>query len=131
MTRTKMRKELLLGTVALMAGIGLASAQGLREGGSAGGSERGMSSGSSQMSPPSGESAGAKSEGAKVNAAKSQSKSESRGEGAAAGESSRGERQLNRWSGPARGIHEGIESIQGIEWPGQERAAVNDRTGRR
>ena len=41
MTRTKMRKELLLGTVALMAGIGLASAQGLREGGSAGGSERG------------------------------------------------------------------------------------------
>ena len=54
MTRTKIKKELLLGTVALVAGIGLASAQGLREGGSAGGSDRGMSSGSSQMSPGSG-----------------------------------------------------------------------------
>ena len=32
MTRTKMRKELLLGTVALMAGIGLASAAGLARG---------------------------------------------------------------------------------------------------
>ncbi|MGB7941336.1 MAG: hypothetical protein WCF72_22320, partial [Pseudolabrys sp.] len=67
MTRTKMRKELLLGTVALMAGIGLASAQGLREGGSAGGSEHGMSSGSSHMSPGSGAQGG----------------SETRGEGAA------------------------------------------------
>ena len=51
MTRTKMRKELLLGTVALMAGIGLASAQGLREGGSVGGSEREASSESS-LRPP-------------------------------------------------------------------------------
>ena len=58
MTRTNMRKELLLGTVALVAGIGLASAQDLREGGSAGGSERGVSSGSSQMSPGSGVSIG-------------------------------------------------------------------------
>ncbi|MGC1842604.1 MAG: peptidoglycan-binding protein, partial [Pseudolabrys sp.] len=65
MTRTKMRKELLLGTVALMAGIGLASAQGLREGG---GSERGTSAGSSQMSPGSGT---------------AQRGSETRGEGAA------------------------------------------------
>ena len=82
MTRTKMRKELLLGTVALMAGIGLASAQGLREGGSAGGSERGMSSGSSQMSPGSGT---------------AQRGSETRGEGAADHKaSSQSDRQMNR-----------------------------------
>ena len=80
-----------MGTVALVAGIGLASAQGPREAG--GGSER-MSSGSSQIAPEFRESAGPKSEGAKSGAAKSQSKSESRGEGAAARESSR-EHQLN------------------------------------
>jgi peptidoglycan hydrolase-like protein with peptidoglycan-binding domain len=82
MTRTKMRKELLLGTVALMAGIGLASAQGLREGGSAGGSERGMSSGSSQTSPSSGA---------------AQRGSETRGEDAADHKaSSQSDRQMNR-----------------------------------
>ena len=92
---SRLRKELLLGTVALVAGIGLASAQGLREGGPGGGSERGMSSGSSQMAPESRESAGPKSEGAKSHAARIQNKSESRHEGAAARESSRGEHQLN------------------------------------
>jgi peptidoglycan hydrolase-like protein with peptidoglycan-binding domain len=82
MTRTKMRKELLLGTVALMAGIGLASAQGLREGGSAGGSERGLSSGSSQVSPGSGAAQGG---------------SETRGEGAADHKArSQSDRQMNR-----------------------------------
>jgi hypothetical protein len=72
MTRTKMKKELLLGTVALMAGIGLASAQGLREGGSAGGSERGTS----QMSPGSGTAqrgSETRSEGAADHKARSQS----------------------------------------------------------
>ena len=82
MTRTKIRKELLLGTVALMAGIGLASAQDLREGGSAGGSERGVSSGSSQMSPGSGA---------------AQRGSETRGEGAADHKASgQSDRQMKR-----------------------------------
>jgi peptidoglycan hydrolase-like protein with peptidoglycan-binding domain len=51
MQRSKIRKELLLGTIGLVASIGLASAQGLQERGSAGGSEHGMSSGSSTTSP--------------------------------------------------------------------------------
>ncbi|MGB8139929.1 MAG: hypothetical protein WCF52_05525, partial [Pseudolabrys sp.] len=51
MTRNTMRKSLLLGTVVLMAGVGLASAQGMREGvgGAAGGGgaeQHGTSSGS-------------------------------------------------------------------------------------
>jgi putative peptidoglycan binding protein len=50
---SKIRKELLLGTVALAASIGLASAQVLLEGGSTGGSEHEMS-GSSQTLPSSG-----------------------------------------------------------------------------
>ena len=53
------KSKLLLTTAALLAGVSLASAQGMREGGGPGGGERGMSSGPSggssgrEMSPPS------------------------------------------------------------------------------
>ena len=74
MTRNTMRKSLLLGTVALMAGVGLASAQGMREGvgGAAGGGaeQHGTSSGS-----PAAKSQG----GAEI---QSKGKAETRGQGA-------------------------------------------------
>ena len=53
------RKTLLLGTVALMAGVGLASAQGIREGGSAAG-------GAEQHSMPSGSPAANSQGGAEI-----------------------------------------------------------------
>jgi len=94
MQRNTMRKKLLLGTVALVAGVGLASAQGMREGvgGTGGAAEHGMSSGSS----------GAKQGGAEV---QSKGKAETRGAGAA--EHSRGQAQSaqpgkDRMSGQAK-----------------------------
>src|ERR1044071_6918123 len=50
MQRSKIRKELLLSTVALIAGISVAAAQGLKEGGS-GPADHGASGASSQSSP--------------------------------------------------------------------------------
>ncbi len=63
-------KKLLLGTVALMAGVGLASAQGIREGGSAAG-------GAEQHSMPSGSPAAKSQGGAEI---QSKGEAETRGQ---------------------------------------------------
>src|SRR5215475_10659337 len=81
MKRNTMRKKLLLGTVALMAGVGLASAQGMREGagGSAGGTvgaEQHGTSGSPAAKTHGGASAQS---GAEI---QNKGKSETRGQGA-------------------------------------------------
>lgn len=89
MQRSKIRKELLLGTIGLVAGIGLASAQGLQERGSAGGSEHGMSSGSLATSPRSETSQ----RGGEM---RSEGKMETRGEGVAhRNASQKSDRQTN------------------------------------
>src|SRR5262249_28440916 len=95
MRRNTMRKKLLLGTVALVAGVGLASAQGMREGvgGTGGAAEHGMSSGSS----------GAKQGGAEV---QSKGKAETRGAGA-----------VEHSPGQGQGAQPGEERMSGQEKP--------------
>ena len=110
MTRktTSWRKELLLGTVAVVAGVSLASAQGLREGGPAGASEHGTTSRSSQMSPPSGDNAGAKAAGTKSDDAK-----KIQAEGATGRKGSRAERQLNHGQAQREESPKGSKTLKG------------------
>ena len=94
MTRNTMRKSLLLGTVALMAGVGLASAQGMREG--VGGADGG---GAEQHGTSSG-SPGAKSQGgAEI---QSKGKAETRGHGANEQKAQGAQPEKNRVSGQTK-----------------------------
>jgi peptidoglycan hydrolase-like protein with peptidoglycan-binding domain len=75
MKSSRIKRELLLTTVALIAGISLASAQALKEGGSAGGNDHGISSDRSGASPQQGPAR----QGSEL---RQQGKAESRREGA-------------------------------------------------